>query len=44
MRTRNLLISLAAVAAVAAVAADVSAQTNPRFGVWQMQSDAPPPS
>jgi hypothetical protein len=44
MRTRNLVASLAIVALVVAAAAGVSAQSaNPRFGVWKMQSDAPPP-
>ena len=41
----NLVMGLAAIVAVAASGVDISAQnTNPRFGVWQMQSDAPPPS
>jgi len=45
MRTRNLIASLAIIALVLAAAADVSAQNaNPRFGIWKMQSDAPPPS
>ncbi len=50
MSKTNLVMGLAAVVGVAvsagAVSAvDISAQApNPRFGVWQMQSDAPPPS
>lgn len=45
MRRGELMLGLAAIAAVAATAVDVTAQsTNPRFGVWQMESDAPPPS
>ena len=45
MSRSNLVTGLAAIVAVAVSAIDVSAQdTNPRFGVWQMQSDAPPPS
>ena len=45
MSRRKLVTGLAAIVAVAVSAIDVSAQdTNPRFGVWQMQSDAPPPS
>ncbi len=45
MSRRKLVTGLAAIVAVAVSAIDASAQdTNPRFGVWQMQSDAPPPS
>ena len=44
MHLRNLAMGVAAVAALTFSAADISAQNNPRFGVWQMQSDAPPPS
>lgn len=45
MYRRHLMTGLATLAAVAVAAAHVSAQdSNPRFGVWQMQSDAPPPS
>ena len=44
MCRRNLKISLLALAALVITAASASAQSNPRFGVWQMQSDAPPPS
>ena len=45
MSRRNLMMGLAVMMVVALSALDVSAQaTNPRFGVWQMQSDAPPPS
>ena len=44
MHVRNFAMGMAAVAALAVSAMDISAQSNPRFGVWQMQSDAPPPS
>ena len=45
MRKTTLAIGLAALAAVLVAAPDASAQeTNPRFGVWKMRSDAPPPS
>ncbi len=46
MRKHSLTMSLmAAVAFVSVVTADASAQaTNPRFGVWKLKSDAPPPS
>lgn len=45
MRRSDLMLGLAATAAVAMGALDVAAQnTNPRFGVWQMESDAPPPA
>jgi len=44
MRSRN-LPPLLAVLAAAATAGSVGAQeASPRFGVWQMESDAPPPS
>lgn len=44
MRRLNPAISLAAVVALTVAAADASAQSNPRFGTWKMQSSAPPPS
>ncbi len=45
MRKRHLTVNLLAAAALVVATADASGQTtNPRFGVWQMQSDAPPPS
>lgn len=46
MRKRDLLMSLALAAALlVGIAAEVSAQdANPRFGVWKLKSDAPPPS
>ncbi len=45
MRTRNWIMSLVLATVVLVAAADVSAQnTNPRFGVWKLKSDAPPPS
>ena len=45
MRRGELILGLAAIAAMAVTAVDLAAQsTNPRFGVWQMESDAPPPS
>ena len=45
MSNRNLILGLASLAITAATALSASAQ-NPadRFGRWQMQSDAPPPS
>jgi len=46
MRKNALLLTLAVVALVfvGTVGADAAAQhTNPRFGVWKMKSDAPPP-
>jgi hypothetical protein len=47
MHAKNTAVGFAALAvlALSAIPADVSAQnTNPRFGVWQMESEAPPPS
>ncbi len=45
MRKRHLTVNLVAAAALVVAAADATGQTtNPRFGVWKMQSDAPPPS
>lgn len=45
MRKRNLTVILAAAVTLLAVVADASGQnTNPRFGVWKMKSDAPPPA
>ena len=45
MRKRHLTVNLLAAAALVMATADASGQTtNPRFGVWKMQSDAPPPS
>lgn len=45
MNGRHRILGGAALAAVAVFAAQATAQsTNPRFGVWQMESDAPPPS
>lgn len=45
MRKNVLAASLAALVAAAATVSSVEAQsTNPRFGVWQLQSDAPPPA
>ncbi len=45
MRNRVLAASIAALAAAAIAATSAAAQSaNPRFGVWQLQSDAPPPS
>ena len=44
MRKRNLTMNLMA-AVTLLIAVDASAQTtNPRFGVWKMRSDAPPPA
>lgn len=45
MRKRHLTVNLIAAVALVVAAADTAGQTtNPRFGVWKMQSDAPPPS
>jgi hypothetical protein len=45
MHGSPLVTGWAVLAAIALVAVDAAAQnTNPRFGVWQMESDAPPPS
>ena len=45
MRMRSLAVNLMAAAVLLAAAADVSGQAaNPRFGVWKIRSDAPPPS
>ena len=45
MRKLNLTVNLTAALALLALTANASAQTtNPRFGVWRMKSDAPPPS
>lgn len=42
---RPLLQTALAVVVLATVAVPATAQsTNPRFGVWRMQSDAPPPA
>ncbi len=45
MHKRHLAVNLvAAVALVVAVTNTAGQTTNPRFGVWKMISDAPPPS
>ncbi len=45
MRKRHLTVNLVATLALVVAAADTTGQTtNPRFGVWKMRSDAPPPS
>ena len=44
MTKRQLTVSLAAAAVMFGAAVGAQGQTNPRFGVWQMRSDAPPPS
>ena len=45
MRKRNLTVNLAAVVTLLAVVTAASGQTtNPRFGVWKLKSDAPPPA
>ena len=46
MRTRTLTVAIAAAAFALVGAAEISAQGagESRYGVWQMQSDAPPPS
>jgi hypothetical protein len=44
MRKPKAVAIFTSVAGMALVAVGASAQTeNPRFGVWQLQSDAPPP-
>ena len=43
MLKRTLTLSLAALAVLAVASVDASAQDNPRFGVWKLRSDAPPP-
>jgi hypothetical protein len=43
MLKRTLTLSLAALAAVVLTSAEASGQDNPRFGVWKLRSDAPPP-
>ena len=45
MSKRNLMMTHMAAVVLFMAVADVSGQTtNPRFGVWKMKSDAPPPS
>ena len=45
MSKRDLAVNLVMAAIVLAAAVGVSGQTtNPRFGVWKMQSDRPPPA
>ena len=45
MRIRNLTLMLAAIGMVLVTTAPAAAQDpGPRFGVWKMMSDAPPPS
>ena len=45
MRMRNLTVNLAAAITLLAVVTAGSGQTtNPRFGVWKLKSDAPPPA
>ena len=45
MRNRHLTVNLMAAVVLVVAAADASGQTtNPRFGVWKLKSDAPPPS
>ncbi|MFB3110541.1 MAG: hypothetical protein ACE10G_00750 [Gemmatimonadales bacterium] len=45
MRMRNLTVNLAAAVTLLAVVTAASGQTtNPRFGVWKLKSDAPPPA
>ncbi len=45
MRKHHLTATLVAAAVALIAVADASGQTtNPRFGVWKMKSDAPPPS
>ncbi len=44
MSKRLAVPGLAALATLLITAAAASAQDNPRFGVWKLQSDAPPPA
>ena len=45
MSKRNLIMGCAALAALAIMSVEAAAQDpGPRFGRWQMDSDAPPPS
>jgi hypothetical protein len=44
MTKRRLTVSLAAAVVILGTAVGAQGQTNPRFGVWKMRSDAPPPS
>ena len=45
MKRRDLTASLVATAVLLGAAVGAQGQTtNPRFGVWKMRSDAPPPS
>ena len=44
MTRRDLTVSLAATAMLFGAAVSAQGQTNPRFGVWKMRSDAPPPA
>jgi hypothetical protein len=45
MLSRRTVTHLSAMAVVSLVASAAAAQTtNPRFGVWQLKSDAPPPA
>ena len=47
MRDHSLTLALAALFAAAPITAQESGKEdagNPRFGVWQLESDAPPPS
>ena len=44
MSFRSFAPGLAAVAAILVGAVGTRAQENPRFGVWQLESDAPPPA
>ena len=45
MLKRHLILGVASLAVAAVLSAEASAQdASPRFGRWQMESDAPPPS
>ena len=44
MRKLTLTASAAVLTALLVMPAEATAQSNPRFGVWKMQSSAPPPS
>lgn len=44
MRTVLLLVAATVVAAATFTAPTAAQTTNPRFGVWELRSDAPPPA
>ncbi len=44
MRKSNLVLIIGVIAAVAMVTVASAENNNPRFGVWKLKSDAPPPA